>query len=554
MLRLQARGRETLVRDQTVTEELDDRAMKEVSLAYRYWHEGIRIDGDIFEPGRVPYLLELYDATNKATVIRKGAQLGLTSWAILTVIDRMLQGVYPRGVIYCFPTEDEVFDFSQSRFNRMLRDNVKQLGSVISTTDRAMLKQIGEGFLYFRGMRVSFKDRRPTKLLSIPADCLVMDEYDDMDPKAVDTVMRRLDSSKIGHWVKLGHPSIPEYGIDLEYRNSDQRRWMIPCHHCREYTCLEAEFPDCFGKTKDGEVFRACRKCGKEIIVNHGEWVALHPGREVHGYWVSQLLSATKPPGAVLKEYENCMKTGRGIGAFHNMVMGMAYADLDQSIDADTILSLCDEKVLSAKVHEGGTFGGADVGAKNIHACFGVHEADGIETYLCFPELETFDELYDLSRALHCQCLVIDVMAEARAVGDYLGRDSSAWGCRYVEGPYVLPKWDSRTRVVTVGRTQTLDESHHAMVNKKVRFHRRSSNLEDHVVPQLTNLVRIITEDQLSGQRKPRWVVRGPKNDHWRHAFNYSQIASAQVGLTKKALRHRDQGSISGRTGGWEAV
>lgn len=534
--------------------EMDnDQAVDTYSPTLRWFKQGVRIDGDAFDPKRVAYLIELYDSVTRRTVVKKGAQLGLTSWAILTVIDRMLSKMYPRGVLYCFPTEDEVFDFAQSRFNRMLSDNAQQLGQVVKQTDRTMLKRIGDGFLYFRGMRVSQRDRRPTKLLSIPADCLVLDEYDDMDPMAIDTVMKRLDSSSVGHWIKLGHPTIPELGMDLEYIESDQRRWFIPCKHCGEWTCMEEEFPECLKKQKDGTVIRVCRGCSKEIHMQQGEWVPAFKDRPIRGYWVSQLLSDTKNLDEILEEHEKVMTTGRGLALFHNMVLGLAYADMDQALDREQVLRLCDENTVSTQKHEGPTFGGADVGKKFIHACFGIHNSENVSTYLCFPEIENFDQLYDLSKAMHCKCLVIDCMAEARSVGAYIDRDYNAWGCRYVEGQFMVPKWGD-DRIVVVNRTQTLDESHHRLVNKQIKLHRINTHLDREVSRHLTNLVRVIHEDDKSGQRVARWIVRGAKNDHWRHALNYAEIAGLRVGLSRKALRSQDSSAYDDKPVSWEAI
>ena len=103
--------------------------------------------------------------------------------------------------------------------------------------------------LYLRGARVTGKiegiKRTSSSLKGIPIDRVVFDEVDEMESSMVDLALERLSHSKIQEEAYLSTPSIPDFGIDRLYTQSDQRIWMIEGQECGAETCLELEFPTC---------------------------------------------------------------------------------------------------------------------------------------------------------------------------------------------------------------------------------------------------------------------------------------------------------------------
>ena len=529
--------------------------LEQLSCAYRYARRGVRIDGVPFDPSAYPFLIELYDDPAGQVVVRKCSQVGLTSWAILTVIDRMVTGLYPRGVLYLFPTDDEVYDFSQSRFDRLLRDNQSTLGAVVMGTDRTTLRKIGPAYLYFRGTRTR------SKLLSIPVDAIVYDEYDEMDANMVKLAEQRVSGSRVKHLIKIGHPTVPGFGIDGEFERSDQRLWMIKCKACGEYTCLEAEFPDSMVQF-EGKWIRGCRKCKREVAIADGEWVAKHPTRDVRGYWISQLLSPTVSPTEIMRRYEHLCETGRDIGnagpeVFWAQCMGQAYADVDDALSEEDVLRLCSKDHPAELRSEGPTFLGCDVGKQDLHVMIGAKFADGMKRAIRCERVSSFDELLDLGRNFNVQVGVLDEMAETRAVMEFKARASWAWGCVYVDGhSRHETEWDYKQRRVRVHRTASLDASHQDLVQKRLALHRQNEELRTHVAPAIANLVRTVETQPHTGERRTRWIVRGIKRDHYRHALNYMVVAGERCGILLREARAR--GYISEeedwqRPRGWQA-
>lgn len=502
---------------------------------------GLLVDGDHFDPKQIPYLIDLYDEPHPRTVIEKGSQLGVTVAMVLLVIERLRSGFYPRGALYGMPTADEAHDFASSRFNRILRENPEFFAGTIRDTDSVGLKNIGGRQLYFRGVRMPVAENRtrPTKLLSFPADCEVFDEYDDMDMAAVAVALSRLGQAQMygdhqGHVFKLGHPSSPDYGIDAEYQASDQRRWLIRCDSCGEFTCLEDDFPKCIGRVQGGPWFRCCRACQKQIYVINGQWVAKHPERDVRGMLMSRLLSGRLNLTEFIEEYTAAC-AGVNEKKFWNMGMARAFANLSDALEGAFAKTLFDADQPERHQFYGPSMLGCDPGAKDLHVQIGHHPSLGRDHVHWYGTVATFDELFDLGKRHNVTCGVIDGMAEARAVTDFLKRAPWAWAARYTEQAED-PTWhaDPTLREVRIGRTHSLDDSHTAMVSRALTFHRWDKYAEDVMVPQLTNLVKVQVHTavtQKTGQRKFAWHVRGVKNDHQRHATNYLRVAGKRVGV-----------------------
>jgi hypothetical protein len=529
------------------------------SFSWRCQAAGLMIDGDKFDAKAFPFLVDMYDEPpHPSEVIQKGAQLGVTAWAINSTIERMRDGTYPRGVLYGFPTQEEVYDFSQARFDKILRDNPEFFAGAVRSTDRTELKEIGTGMLYFRGIRQPDKSKRPSKLLSFPVDRIVLDEHDDMDPNAIAIVLSRLDSSLIRHLLRLGHPTVPEFGIAALYAESDQRRWLIKCRGCNEYTCLEDEFPHCIGRVKGGDWFRCCRRCKREIFVVDGAWIAKYTERtSMRGRLMSQLLSTRKPLSGIVAHYEQVCADGRNEAAFWNLVLAKPFVSLDNALELEFVLSLCNAEEPQRDAFHGPSFLGADVGARKIYVSIGHHPGTESRDQVHWAgEIESFDELFDLGKRHNVECGVIDKMAETRSVVDFTKRAWWAWGARYTEDHNADPTWHGEEREVKIGRTSSLDGSHRAIVDRHMVWPRRSQYLEETYGPQLVNLVRVdvhTPRTEKTGERRFAWHVRGVKNDHHRHGVNYMRVAGARVGIAR-APDSRRRRSESASVNHWQSA
>ena len=512
--------------------ELDKKA---ASMAYRLQSAGIVVDGVPFDLKQYPYLIDLLDALGERPdiVIRKGAQMGFTVTLVLGTIE-LARHVYARGVLYLMPTRDDVYDFSRSRFDRMLKDNHAIFGRHVHGTDSMGIKRIGASFIYFRGA----KSR--SQLKSIPVDCLVTDERDEMDPAMVDLAEKRLDGSKFKHHVSLSTPTIPDHGVDLDYKRSDQRTWHIKCKACGGWTCLEFEFPKCLvrvGKGGSRRVIRACTRCSKEIHPIDGKWVAAEPDKEKMGFYISQLCSPTVKPYEILEEYEDPeVSTGDRLREFKNSRLGLAHADLEDVL-TEAAIRECLGQEPSRLSAQGPCWMGVDVGKKAHHYFIGQNTGERSREILRYGTVPTFEDLHDLEQRFNVDVGVMDEMAETHAVRDFVDAHNGWYGCWYSEAQRTAYDWNYKDYRVTVNRSELLDESHRAILHKRVEFPRAGDGWKP-MVDQMCNLARVTVRDDKTGTPKVRWIIRGGrKNDHLRHAFAYGWLASLMTPIAADVRR-----------------
>ena len=124
----------------------------------------------------------------------------------------------------------------------------------------------------------------PDRLRGPTHDMVSFDEIQDMIIKAVCPVVEEsLFTSNYKFTKYAGTPKTPENGIELEWKRSDQREWMVRCEHHSPIHHIKLGL-DCIGKHAI-----ICPKCGNPINVNNGQWVATAPNGTFPGYHISQL-------------------------------------------------------------------------------------------------------------------------------------------------------------------------------------------------------------------------------------------------------------------------
>ena len=226
-----------------------------------YWADlnQIRLQASVFTFVDHEYQIEPMASTVRRRCYMKATQGGFTEIEVLRSLWSMIYKHYPQGVLYTFPTTDDVNEFSKSRFNPLIVANLEAIGKFVKSggkgTDTASLKKIHDAFLYLRGARLSQKIsdiNESSKMRSIPVDSVKFDEVDLMDEEVIAKARGRMGHSKVKEEVYISNPLIPGLGIDKIFSASDQRHWFRKCS-CGEWTCAELSFPDCVKIRKDGK-------------------------------------------------------------------------------------------------------------------------------------------------------------------------------------------------------------------------------------------------------------------------------------------------------------
>ncbi len=515
-----------------------------------YWANlnRILIDGRPFSMEGREYQLEMMrpateDGTGKHNeVIKKGSQTGATIGKSVEIAHGAKFGLYPQGIIYFFPSKSAVEDFSGSRFKPLLNDNHDVLGKYCNDINSVYKKRICKTNVSFHGCSgttlIGGIEKDSTQVRSTPADWILLDERDMFADVMANQVNQRLGNSTISRRTDMGTPKLPDDGIDRLYGKSDMRRWQIKCEHCRKYTCLETEFPQCIG-LKDGRGFPVCIHCGREISRSLGLWVPDRPDKETVGYWCSQLLNPNRDLAHVLKEYDDPTEFDTTEAEFQRTVMGCAYARAEDLLRETEVLQCCTADQM-AYSHTGPCAMGFDVGYPLIHVLIGHRIGQDRFRLVKMARVKSWDDLHDLAQRFNVKSTVGDAMPESHKIREWAkseaGYGNTVYPCYTPHTLKTFDVWGTDT-IVKANHTEIFDLSHQMVVSPgKMLIPRRCAEVDifAHQMCQRAKFLETDNRDNASYFYKKV----GDKQDHYRCALNYFYLACKKVGLPEV---HRDK-------------
>jgi len=275
-------------------------------------------------------------------VIRKCSQIGISelSARIALAMCNMIPGF---TVIYTLPTASFAATFVKTRIDPVIQSSAFLRDSVNSTVDNAEVKAFAGGsFLYCKG---SQSTNAP---ISIPCHMLMHDELDFSDPGVISQYQSRLTHSEIKRKLKLSTPTLPDRGIDREFKRSRRHFNFVKCDHCNHYFV-----PDYYkhvrmvGSTQDlraitktnlheapyATAYVECPKCGGKpsLQPQHREWVCENPdeGFIAAGYQVTPFDAPNIiTPGYLIEASTQYKK----ITDFCNFNLGMPAEDQESTL------------------------------------------------------------------------------------------------------------------------------------------------------------------------------------------------------------------------------
>ncbi len=468
----------------------------------------IILDGRNFDFEKHEYLRTPYQDDHPDQTEMKSTQMGLSSKAMLKVIYGARYTGY-RGILYLFPSRTDVTEFSKGRVDPLIKDNPESIGRWLQDTDSANLKRVWNAFLYFRGMKSTIG------LKSVPVDFLVMDELDEAPQQSMKYAMARMAHSEFKHVLKLSNPSLPDYGIDKAFQETDQRYWLLKCPKCGKYNCMEDLFPDCLREVKD-KVIRACKKCKSELNPSVGNWVAKRPSiTDKRGYHYSQLFSHFVEPEDILKEF----RTTTNVTLFYNLVIGSAWVESVNRLEINQVLELCGSRGNQTS-DAGPCFLGCDQG-KNLHVVISkIGKKDEIVHLGIYKDWCDLDRLMKNFNVARC---VVDALPETRNAREFAERHKIRVFLNYYnihqKGMY---KWNEGDLTVSCDRTESLDASHNEIQKGELVIPRESGMIRT-FAEHLHNTAKRLETDEESGSQRYIYIKLG--DDHFRHALNYSTMA-----------------------------
>lgn len=508
------------------------------SLKYRsFLRPDVRLDFNYHK-----YLLAIYQDTAQRIVLYKSGQAGVSEYLIGYSIHAC--DIRSLTVLYAFSTDKHVSDFSSARVGPAVEASDYLQGLVVSAdakggksgADRVTLKRIRNRFLYLRGSAVDANGQAP-QLKSVDADILVLDEMDEMDPRAPAIAQKRLGHSLVSEERWASTPTYHGIGIHAAYLESDQREWFIRCGSCGKAQALTIEHvvqewdtlgrPVAWHGMREGRAYAACQHCGRELDrLSAGEWVATYPDRETHGYHVTKLFSPQNELIGIVRALDTTDETRRK--ETYNQDLALPYKPRGSGLD-DTVLDdlRCDyghgargEKNLM----------GVDVGSVLHVVIRGQADKETLERpQLWAGEVDSFEDLGRMMREYRIKTCVIDALPETKKAREFQAAfpRGRVWLAYYVAQKVgskdsSSASWNGKEWTVNLDRTRTLDEMFARFAEGENTLPGNARGIRDYY-SHMKAPTRII-ETTTTGERVARYVESGA--DHFAHAENYCAVAS----------------------------
>lgn len=283
------------------------------------------------------FLIDIYNDQSDNLVVIKAAQVGMSTLEILKNIrDAERQRM---DIIYTLPSDADVTVFVGGKVNRIISNN-PHLGKLTADKDSIEQKQIGHSMLYFRGTWTK------KAAIMVTADRLVHDEKDSSKQDVIADYQARLQHSKYKQTHVFSHPSVPNSGVDIEWKLSDQKEWFIKCPHCsfKQFLSWSTEDPNRMSIDIEHKTF-VCKKCHGILGAEDracGQWKARfdrskHPEIKWSGYHISSLMNPDMSASDIIDKYNEVIKGKQTMDFFYNKILGLPYAGSGNVVLEDTI-------------------------------------------------------------------------------------------------------------------------------------------------------------------------------------------------------------------------
>lgn len=509
-----------------------------------------------------PFQREWYSdeiAQTPEVVWMKSSQIGMSAYAWRWCMRQSDQ--FGDTTLYIFPSLEHVREFGDERIepsveaSEYLRSRIQR-----QFVRHKSLKRIGNGWMHLRG------SNSKAGAQSVAAQAVVFDEYDHLDPSNLPQIERRISGAKqIGRAPKirrLGNPTVPDMGIDLAFQGSDRRYWHVRCGGCGDEQPIEwdanvrwamphservhrpgFDAADLTDKKLVGRVWRACRRCDRELDVSEGRWVAMNPGATVVGFHASRLLV----PNTDLQQIVVASRATKlaEVEAFHWNDLGVAYSPSDASLD-DAAIRAAASFGIDCQQGYGGQYavtGGLDTASeRDMSLRISEQLPDGRRRALYIGNPTSFGEVAEIIRNFRVHTLVVDGQPERKLArtlaAAFPGRVHLAKYADEMDDPMLF---DPETNIVTVHRTDAIDGMMDSIRQQRNVPLRDPSAL---YLAQMKALKRR-TVEKADGKVRRVYVKTGTQGDDFAHAEVYDMVATLlwqmKVQLEQRFAEQREQ-------------
>ena len=285
------------------------------------------IDGPL-RFNKFPWQREILNCNEPQVTIMKAAQMGFSVAGMikcLYVVDQLRA-----DVLYVLPTANIASDFAKARLDTIV-DLSPSLRDMWAESNVGLKKTKHQTHIYIRG---SVSERN---LVSMPVGTAIIDEFDRCAVRSMAMVKQRLAAHEDRHLFILSTPTLPEFGVDEEYRLGTQEHFMFKCPSCSKQ--IELLWPEsveicgeCATDEKCHESFLKCHECGsklphetKEQWLSTGHWVSTEQAHGHRSFWIPQMYGPAVTAGELAIQHFKAESDEVENVEFHNQVLGVPY-------------------------------------------------------------------------------------------------------------------------------------------------------------------------------------------------------------------------------------
>lgn len=462
----------------------------------------------------------------------KTSQIGLTECTIRKTLCFLSRNV--ARAMYAFPNLLLRNNNAKTRIAPILRDDFPPKNGDIRSSE---LFQLNSSFLYM----ASCSEADAT---SNPVDMLILDELDLADQEIAVLLTSRLQHSAWKIQEYLSTPTFADFGIDAEFKTSDQRQYMYKCEHCNNFFVPKYDLncvyipnmpkdvedlvfdvsPEIASVLDYSNSYVRCPKCLKPI--NPGdhtrrEWVATYPERSnvKHGYkllpFSSGLLSikylvTTVSEGIAKNQARRVINTTLG-DVYSDSNTRLEISDIEKCFVTPKIPDIPKDKPI---------FFGLDMGM-GCHLTIVSEDGSEVLRFEVVPQDSVIERISDLLTNYNVIGGMVDrgpfipTSYELRDISD-----GKVYPVVYAENNKRVSPFkdvDGKISYYNVDRTMALDAVSEAVRHEKIKFY-GYLNQHDTIVSHLRDMVR---DD---GSEKVRYIKLSG-NDHYFHSLAYALTA-----------------------------
>lgn len=483
------------------------------------------------------------DDMHPAMSVKKCSQIGLTEVQLRKYLAILARGNGLNG-IFSLPNEKMFTKVYNGRLKPILEsDDIFNPPSASKPTRSKDQIQIRDSFGYITACTEG-------DATSISADFLFHDELDLSPQEIIALYQSRLQGSDMQVTQSFSTPTFMNYGIDKNYKLTDQREYFMRCSSCNHYQVPRFTRPfihldnfafdvEHFTELTSQQIasmnlencYVMCEKCSSRLDLGDAskrEWVATYPSRTAfRGYQVRPFsTSRIRPPyifGQLAQYQERSFTRG-----FYNTVLGEEYTAADAKLQREDIEKCMAKGTASVPDISPDTpcYMGVDIG----FTCYITISYDDAEGWPHFVLFETCPAA-QLERRITELCKIYTIVQgaldrfpytpQADAIRDMTG--GLIVPIQYRGTNHLQPVFEADTKVLShysANNTFVLDRVQSLVSTRSMTISGYQGQKEV-VIAHLTDMVR----DEKPGENEPAEWKKTTGADHYIHSIAFNLLA-----------------------------